>query len=607
MSSNTADFSSVAALALNARPAMAKQHCDACGGKMGQLLQCIKGKLLENWARWFQKCLQCEAFFWHNFPTPLEHIPHDVQVHFVMRQSSQETGTGLFCQEDNCRNSSNQPRRANKECSRLPPRCIGCCKAAGGYRTSAHRVRENTPLQFVRGTGAGSTASTSLTAQILGPSTSSSSVSSSALTTFDVSIPSQTFARPLSADYARGFLSRHSGLLAANAKLEAAEKSKTLSKNSVHTVVWAVENGPSQKFTLVSNVPGELVPADHAVLAFAIKNGFIAYLESPFCGTWCVRDARVPISLSPGARVLLRTVDLTDERCNALDVEIQRLQIELSNEPAAVKTRALIALSGSYSSSRLPSPSSSLASTSSDISISAASTSESSTPPPPERTIAPLRFPLTWACDMEAAFSVFVSLRKPPTSLSLEAAFKKTFPQCIFKSPTVYKHNRFYKTAVKLNILAAFVAAGRGTGGKWSDVVKAIEDSNAQSQTVIDISDDDEDSDLEYNVMTMKKQVYKYIPGTGGLLQSGSVDEQTPCPEFDVLVLDTFKQGHRMKVHLGNYSIGPKEPVPASVALKRLTVSDHTPWNSLDMAKWTEGGRLAECNLMFQATGIYVG
>jgi hypothetical protein len=98
----------------------------------------------------------------------------------------------------------------------------------------------------------------------------------------------------------------------------------------------------------VNNLPGNFVPADHSVLAFALKDGLVSYLESPLSQVWCVHDSRVPIPSSRGARILLRATNISNTQYLNLDIEIRRLLIELSDESALVKTRALIGLSGSH-------------------------------------------------------------------------------------------------------------------------------------------------------------------------------------------------------------------------------------------------------------------
>jgi hypothetical protein len=48
----------------------------------------------------------------------------------------------------------------------------------------------------------------------------------------------RTFARPLKENYQKGYFTRHQNVLDANSKLEAAEKSKSISDKSVYVIVW---------------------------------------------------------------------------------------------------------------------------------------------------------------------------------------------------------------------------------------------------------------------------------------------------------------------------------------------------------------------------------
>lgn len=400
-----------------------------------------------------------------------------------------------------------------------------------------------------------------------------------------------------------------------------------------------------QKYTLVNETPGKFVPAEHLVLSSALVNGFISYLESPLSQTWCIRDARVPIPAPPRVRILLRTVDVSDAGCLDMEVEISRLIIEQSGESGPIKIRRLLSLSGSYSSSApLPGLTPSLlgASTASPMHPSASSSRQSSPADPgpriePEpavttvgRPISPLRFPLTWACDMDTGLSVLRSSRKGSSQASLESAFKTAFPQCSFKVQTVYKHLKLYDDAVKLNILPEFSSAGKTTRGKWSDLAKAVE---AQRHTIqpgksfllhpiqplsqifvdpIVISDDEDNNENDYNVMSMKKEVFSYY--SAGHMKSDAGSETEPALEIDVLICDKFKMGHKMKVHMVSSLFtlclsSPAEPSQGShsdasndfnlVALKKFIISDTNLWLSRDMAKWCEGARLAECQLQY--------
>ncbi|KAJ7118530.1 hypothetical protein C8R43DRAFT_960307 [Mycena crocata] len=525
----SADNGSAAALALNPRPHTAVHDCKNCGANLLELAQSLNGNIITNWARWFQKCPKCEWFFWHNFPTDIQAIPEDVQMRFAIKTSSKETGTPLLCPEDNCFTASKQRRRANRECCRVPPRCSVCCKGLGGCRTQGHRVTtRDMPLSQVQsGSRSAATVTSSSTS---GPTLGTTTASTSVLSSQEPSSATRSFARPLSENYARGYLSRHRHVLDANARLETTVKLKEFSDNSVYVVLWAKAEQP----------------------------------ELP------KKDARVAIATARNARILLRSIDVSDEGCLGMDEEISRLLVE-----------RLLALSGSDS----PLSSRHSSSEPSQQSI-VTSGSDEDIPGAAKRRIAPLRFPLTNASDMISGLSSVRSLRTQTSQAALEDVFQKAFPKCAFKSQTVYKHLKIYDDALKLDII-------KTATGKWSDVVKIVEEER-KKPIVIDISDDDKE--LEYNILTMKKEVYSYA--SEGRLQSGSLSRTDPILEMDVLVANDYEQGHKMNVHMGNYSTSNEDFIP--VALKRLNISTNiTPYGSREMAIWAEGARLAECHFQY--------
>jgi hypothetical protein len=54
----------------------------------------------------------------------------------------------------------------------------------------------------------------------------------------------------------------------------------------------------------------------------------------------------------------------------------------------------------------------------------------------------------------------------------------------------------------------------------------------------------------------------------------------------------------------GNYPLDPQNinnTDIVSVAIKKLRISNFKPWGSRKMAVWSEGSRLAECQLIFEA------
>ncbi|KAK7026327.1 hypothetical protein R3P38DRAFT_2529558 [Favolaschia claudopus] len=509
------------ALALNPRPTP-KPRCDDCNGELGPLLQALGGvSNLENWARWFQKCKMpgCLKFHWHNPPTAIANIPEDVQVRFTLRQSARDVGVPLSCPEPNCLTANNQPRRANRECSRVPPRCANCCKAVGGCRAQSHRIA----------TSGGST-------QLE---------------------PSRIYARPLDENYARAYLTNHTARLEVATRIEAEVRSKNLSARTTYVIVFENSFMPPSQYHLVNTIPGKFIAADHAVLAPVIVDSLIYFLDSPASETWCLRDARISIDTSPGVRLILRSCKITsNDDCLTLDDEIERVLVEMSNLPQKSKTRSLLALSGALVATLTSFSSSSIE----------------------ERTIAPLKFPLTWVDEMVPRLIKLISL-VDVGKLSLDDAFKQVFSDCVFKRQTVYKHRKVFEDALELNILEMFAEIGRAPG-----------------PVAIEVPDGENDSDLDFDVIKMRKEVFSY---QDGIIQSGSVDRYTPVEVLDVLICDKAQQrGHKMSVRLGQYTVSVE--VVASVALKKLCLADVSPWGTREVAIWTEGSRLAEAHLVFK-------
>ncbi|KAJ6455115.1 hypothetical protein C8R47DRAFT_1228329 [Mycena vitilis] len=559
-----------AALALNPRPSSYIHQCGSCSS-----------------TRWFQKCNNCPAFYWHNLPTPLEFIPQDVQMKIALVRSSKETGASLMCQEANCFTASNKPKRANRECGRFPPCCSGCCKASGGCHTQSHRLNHRdipTSSNVVANSSTDvlppSQDSRQPTASGPAPLHNASSSSSTVVAANGVAPLPRSYARPLKETFATGFLSRHLNVAEANSRLDAQMRAAA-----------NITGHKPNKFELVSKLSGQLVVADHPLLVTsAVRDGFISYLESPESETWCIRDARVPISTSPGVRVLLHATDVPDNGCLGVNDEIDRLLAERSNISQKERTHKLLSLSGaSPSASRQPS----------------AEPAEP-TATEPFREIAPLKFPFMWVADMKKGFSALRAADTRGSLAAFEREFAKAFPSCNFKSKTVYKHLKVYDDAVTFDLLDQICSVGRNPGGKWTDVVKAVEELQERRKSIasgksiapapIVISDDDDDSH-QYNVMTMKKEGYRYT--SEARIESYSPDSK----ETDVAIWDAQSEhGHRMRISLAHYSEPGHGGVFISITLKTLlSLVSTTLWGSTGMAVWCEGARLADCQFQFAA------
>ncbi|KAJ7627806.1 hypothetical protein DFH06DRAFT_1442610 [Mycena polygramma] len=564
-----------AALALNPRPSSYIHQCGSCSSSMGQLTQCLgsSGEINpENWARWFQKCNNCPSFYWHNPPTPLEFIPQDVQMKIALVRSSKETGAPLMTL-GGCHTQSHRLNHRD-----IPTSSNVVANSSTNVLSPSQNTGQPAP-------GASGTAP-------LQNAASSSSNSAASQNANSVAPLARSYARPMKETFAKGFLSRHLNVAEANSRLDAQMRAAAATEHSVHIVVWAQTGHKPNKFELVSKLSGQFVVADHPLLVIsAVRDGFISYLESPESETWCIRDARVPISTSQGVRVLLHATDVPDNGCLGVNDEIDRLLAERSDVSQKERTRKLLSLSGA-------SPSASRQS-------SADPTEPTATEP--YREIAPLKFPFMWAADMKKGFS---SIRAADTRGSLaafEREFTKAFPLCNFKSKTVYKHLKCYDDAVTFDLLDQICAVGHNPGGKWTDVVKAVEDHQERRKSIasgksiapapIEISDDDDDDSHQYNVMTMKKEGYRYT--SEACIESYSPDSK----ETDVAVWDAQSEhGHRMRISLAHYSETGHGGVFISIALKTLlSLVSTTLWGSTGMAVWCEGARLADCQLQFAA------
>jgi hypothetical protein len=66
--------------------------------------------------------------------------------------------------------------------------------------------------------------------------------------------------------------------------------------------------------------------------------------------------------------------------------------------------------------------------------------------------------------------------RKGHSQAALQSAFETVFPECAFTSGTVYKHLKIYDDALKFEVLEKFVNFGQTPTGKWSEVVKIVEE-----------------------------------------------------------------------------------------------------------------------------------
>lgn len=132
--------------------------------------------------------------------------------------------TPLLCTQPNCLTANNQPRKANKACQRVPPQCSQCCKLSGGF-CKAHRVtsadvtHQVATVDIRESQRISSTSSGPPTPELPGPLRS-------------------TYARPLSADYANGYMLAHQEREQLARQLKLQQTALTNMNNTIQIAVW---------------------------------------------------------------------------------------------------------------------------------------------------------------------------------------------------------------------------------------------------------------------------------------------------------------------------------------------------------------------------------
>ncbi|KAJ6563996.1 hypothetical protein B0H19DRAFT_1067599 [Mycena capillaripes] len=129
------------------------------------------GEDIHNYGRWVQPCnnSDCSHWLWHNEPTELDRISYETQMRYTIKKSARDEGDNgsLPCPANGCRTAAkNEPRKANRECTRKVPQCSSCCKAAGGCGLPAHRLSGRNLTSHARRPDASILASLSPSAEV---------------------------------------------------------------------------------------------------------------------------------------------------------------------------------------------------------------------------------------------------------------------------------------------------------------------------------------------------------------------------------------------------------------------------------------------------------
>lgn len=420
------------------------------------------------------QCRDCGHFVWHSPSTALEDIPADVQIRFALKKSvSEGTGASLLCSRTNCLTNSNQPRRANKECERSPPQCSSCCKASGGCRV--HRLSDR------------DIPSTLLTKSV-SPAGTPPPPASTPAPTLSAPLPAATrsYARPLDENYARAYLDAHRKTQDTQAQIAVQQQLASSVANTVHIVLWnevqtifvslvlGAESLQAQKppihLQVVNKHAGTCVPAENKILRNTMHGSeIIAVLTDSTRSEWALQEIDVPIPVESNGRILLRSYELADADCIGLKEEISLLVTFNRPFPCASHVQCVDANSSSHPSNlALTIPQSEVELVDAANQPTASESAESG-----QRAQVSLRFPMSYVCDMAEGMQALSEVRGVE---GLGKRFKEVFPHCSkFKSATVYRHLRVYKSAVVTGLLADFVSMGRTPNGKWSELQRMLE------------------------------------------------------------------------------------------------------------------------------------
>lgn len=556
---------------VNERPT-ARAQCSKCEQPhLGPLLLCeAGGKHLQNWGRWFQKCMNpsCGEFYWHNAETPLSDIPFDVQLNFTLRASSVEAPdiSGLSCPQ--CRT-----RRANKGCQRSPPHCSTCCKAAGGCRI--HKVTSGNQPSSLMGPPNEETAASVYAADSQPPAPIPH-------------VPLRTsYARPLDEKYGKVYLDVHRRLQEQTRDLEMQRQITITLNNSVSIVLWNKLNEGPKRFNVSCTQPGKLLPASLPLITGALPDDcFISVLSASPRTEWIVQELSMPISVTAGVRVLLRVSSLEDHECMGLQNEVNAVISETKGSlihRAHAISLPLAAKSSPHSGLQEYTEKTLNALTPSD------SVQTIDTICHPNRRVIPIPFPLTFVCEMATGM---LAMKDLDTDKELRENFKRYFPRCDYNKSTFYKHRAIYRKATSSGVLPRYVQYGRCDAGRWSHLVKEVNKSAgitttaAKHELLSPELDDDADTST-FTIWSITLESFVYVDG---VLQSRGTGIET-----DALIGEQpVAIGHCKQVQMVHCQY---EAAERAFVLKEICLPGQwwLPCPSKTFSIWLEASRLARC------------
>ncbi|KAF8576617.1 hypothetical protein K439DRAFT_1622731 [Ramaria rubella] len=380
----------------------------------------------------------------HGLPTPLDKVPEEVKVNFALRQSLQEwkhagLDTTLLCEVPDCHTRTGHPRHANHLCERVPRACMPCCKRLGGCKKHPLHAGD---LNGLLSPSLGSHSNRSRES----PVPSSSQV--------PMATPVQ-FACPLPADYGHAYVANH------QARQERAEQAAALLKahgdlmRAVTIIFW---DGTPANAPWVHRVQSE-------------QPGQISLILHPdVVQHWVSQSIQVPIPVSTSGRILIRSLNATDEDCHDLKTEIDCVT---DITPLAVTHKHM------RPSSHVEEPSKKMSKQSSSESIRRLEPDEM--PVVQDTGVDLSKLPFRYVCTHVPGMEIMLNVEN-----GIADAFHEAFPVTTYIQSTFYKVQGLYRQAHELGILAKYIAYGQSVQGLWSEMHKEVESDVVVPQTMPD-------------------------------------------------------------------------------------------------------------------------
>ncbi|KAF9477655.1 hypothetical protein BDN70DRAFT_896345 [Pholiota conissans] len=616
---------------INPRPQNQASTCPQCFSHVLSPLKCAGASVLkiENYGRWCQTCVNCQHTIWHSPETLPSQIPPDVQARFIYR-AQHGLDDKIYCQEPGCalKAAGNSPRRAAKQCERVPFRCKTCCLKSGGCKVHATAPAEAfapvavdpaiPPFAQPLFPEATPTSSATASSQSVPHTAASSQVQPRTTAASSQAQPRTTFARNLAGGYAQGWQAAQLQRHAANVQRQLIEEATHNLRNTVTVVIWTKAGFPPKLINIITPTPGFVIPSMIPIIANLFQGApTIAFFRSRPCVEWVTQELELPILASQDYRLLIRDDGLTDEDCMNLSSHMEQHLSEIphirsvgsdsirhSNKPPASTEAELTATSLGHT---VAAPL---------LSVQPAPTSRSST------------FPLEAAKDMLVRFRKLRAgmdgVKKSEAATKLLAMFTQCFPGCKFNKSTFYREQGVYTRALEIESKEHLIEKyGRlvGERGSWKNFrddvnrinAKATKSAQVHTSTPITVptttgarspSPPSSPMSISSEMDTLTSNVPDYSIHTISLdtyiVVDGQLTTARDCPDMDMLFDEhPYTQGHRKQIFVmqGPSPMDPLERIYACKSFDFLGGTWYKPAYSAEVGIWVEGARTSKAHL----------